>query len=88
MKKDNKKKTLVSNHDALEAIILKMEKLSGLCHVCAAAYENQNAYSVICEDDTAMSFYNVADQIESINEELTTLLRDSKLSDQEEETEQ
>ena len=77
-----------STFDSLEKIILKMEQLSGLCHVCASAYENQNAYSIICEDDTMMAFHNVAEQIEAINQELTTLLWDTKQSDQEAETEQ
>ena len=87
-KQENKQIRNESTFDSIERIILKMEKLSGLCHVCASAYENQMAYSIICEDDTAMAFHNVADQIEVINQELTTLLWDNKISDQEESKEQ
>lgn len=92
MKKDTKQEAkqvkTTSTFDSLERIILKMEQLSGLCHVCASAYENQMAYSIICEDDTVMAFHNVADQIEAINQELTTLLWDNKISAQEEVKEQ
>lgn len=86
MKKETKKTPVMSNFDKLEKIILNMEKLSGLCHVCAAAFDNNIAYSIICEDDASSAFYNVADQIESIIQELSTLLWDTKLLDQEEET--
>lgn len=88
MKKETKQENKQSTFDSLERIILKMEQLSGLCHVCASAYDNQKAYSIVCEDDTMMAFQNVANQIEAINQELTTLLWDNKLSDQEAETEQ
>lgn len=83
MKKDNNT-TASINEDALERIILKMEKLSSLCHVCAAAYDNEKAYSIVNEDDTTMAFYHIADQVEAISAELATLLWDKKVKDQEE----